>query len=179
MRKLISVRGLFTALMAATLVACATPPTHIHTTSNKDPQYTGKLQRVVLVTSPTVRPGFRSSWVVLAEKLRSRGVVVDLVAPDPLELDKGKALRDAVVKISASHVVTLQSTRSSYSTSSGGFGARSAATEDYESAVLDTANRKSVWRASTHFGYSRFIEGEREERLSASIVEKLQADGLL
>lgn len=183
--KLIQSVGVFLVVL---LTACASQPPTVTTVANKDPDYTKRIQRVVVVAvnkdrkqnpNPSfgrVNPRFTPIWGTLAASLRARGLQVDIVIPEPLELEKGKTARDAIAKLGATHVITLESTRGNYVS---GFRAQRYESQEYESTVIDVASRKTVWRASTRIESSVLLDEDIDEYVPAAILEKLKIDGLI
>lgn len=164
----------------AILGACATNPPKARTVAKKDAAYSEKLQRVLLLAPGNAKVGQADVWTAVSEKLKTRGVSVELVLQDPLELERGKALRDAAAKFKPTHLLTLEITQSSKTTTTGGFaGSQIVAGDTYQATIQELLARKTVWRASTNVGYSRIVAGEREGVIATSLIEQLVLDGLL
>ena len=174
-------RILFATIASALLLAgCATSQApKAKTFANKDAAYVAKLKRIVLVAPLRPQSGRANVWPAIAEKLRATGVAVDVVSVDPLELNRGQAVREATRRFSATHVVVVESTAMSNTVRTGGYGASQDGSETFDIAIHDAATGKVHWRGKTILGYTRVVPGECEEAVAAALVAKLAADQLL
>lgn len=168
-------------IVAAFLGGCAlqsSPPKAV-TFAQKEAEYSAKLQRIVLVCPAAQGTDRLNVYPVIARELRSKGVVVEVVVPDPLELNKGHAVRLAAAKIGATQVVLVQSVAAGNRVTTSGQFRNMDGSETFETSVQALPSAKVVWRARTMVGYSRIRPDEREDVVAKSISEKLTADALL
>lgn len=167
-------------LCAAVFLGACARPLRVMTFSRGEPDTTSKLKRVV-IASPQIKKEnspspFKSTWVALSEQLQAQGIPSIVVEQDPLELERGQAIRNRASAFGATHLLSL-------SVASSSITVRGNTTQEgatmWEASVLELDRKKTVWRGITHVYYGHSNNTEQAERVSISIISKLRGDGLL
>jgi hypothetical protein len=153
-----------------------TAPPIARTTANKDEAYSIPLQKILIVAPRPSLPGRPDLWSSVAGKLRAKGLTVDIVVQDPLELNKGQAVREAIRRTGATQLLQVDRATTSKTTRTGGYYPGIDGFDTYEAALLSLPDGKVRWRAKTTLGYTRVVDGEHEEAVAESVVTKLLAD---
>jgi hypothetical protein len=162
-------RKLWLLLPLFMLFACG----HVNVASNKDTAYSKKLERVLIslsldktyLTGQTVALSF-------SDKLNKRGVVVQTIVPNPLELEGGNALKATIATFRPSQVMGLVAT----SITSNQYGP---VAFTLEGSIYDSATKKRVWRSSIRFSGSFGNAQANADKFVDTVIQQLEADGLL
>ena len=157
-------------LVLLTLFGCAA---RVNVASNKDATYQNKIDRLLISISlnKTYLSASNVSQSFLA-KLSARGVSVETLVRKPLELDSSEAMRAAIAKFKPTQVMELVAT----STISDRYRLIAFT---LESSIYDTKIAKRIWRSSINFKGSEGDPQKNADKFVDTVIEKLQADGLL
>lgn len=149
-------------LCAVFLGACASPKGKVR--AQKDPSYTGKLERVLIVSyneeqaAPQLGRNFSETlFKRLSESLAQRGVVSEIVRPNKAELDENAPIRAAAARFRPRQTLYFGVTR--VDTHTGVY--RSTATDlphyvndarvTFAFSLIDVGRNQTVWRGELYY----------------------------
>jgi len=156
------------------------PATRVSVQSRVQNGYDRLLTKVVLVTPQQAASDEPNIWPAITASLIKKGVVCEPFTLDPLELDRGQKLQQAISQLAAEHILMIGKAAGSQSTRSSVNGSLSKGAAIYDARLIATANRQTVWRAQINVTYMSLVAQEDlEDEISAALVSRLVEDGLL